>query len=69
MLQLAVTDKDSSHNGPPFLFTILSGNEESTFQITQQGVLTTSAALNRKVRDHYLLQVKVGCAFSDCFTL
>uniref|UniRef100_A0A8C6IZL5 Uncharacterized protein n=1 Tax=Melopsittacus undulatus TaxID=13146 RepID=A0A8C6IZL5_MELUD len=60
VLQLVVTDKDSSHNGPPFLFTILSGNEENTFQITQQGVLTTGAALNRKVRDHYLLHVKVA---------
>nr|XP_047934269.1 protocadherin Fat 1 isoform X2 [Anser cygnoides] len=59
VLQLVVTDKDSSHNGPPFLFTILSGNEENTFQINQQGVLTTTAALNRKVRDHYLLHVKV----------
>uniref|UniRef100_A0A8C3R498 FAT atypical cadherin 1 n=1 Tax=Cyanoderma ruficeps TaxID=181631 RepID=A0A8C3R498_9PASS len=60
VLQLVVTDRDSSHNGPPFLFTILTGNEERTFQITQQGVLTTSAALNRKVRDHYLLHVKVA---------
>lgn len=69
MLQLVVTDKDSSHNGPPFLFTILSGNEENTFQITQQGVLTTAAALNRKMRDHYLLHVKVGCAASGHFAL
>ncbi|NXT46316.1 FAT1 protein, partial [Pluvianellus socialis] len=60
VLQLVVTDKDSSHNGPPFLFTILSGNEENTFQINQQGVLTTTAALNRKVRDHYLLHVQVA---------
>uniref|UniRef100_A0A8C3V4R9 FAT atypical cadherin 1 n=1 Tax=Catharus ustulatus TaxID=91951 RepID=A0A8C3V4R9_CATUS len=60
VLQLVVTDRDSSHNGPPFLFTILTGNEERTFQITQQGVLTTSAALNRKVRDHYLLHIKVA---------
>ncbi|KAJ7405115.1 Protocadherin Fat 3 [Willisornis vidua] len=60
VLQLVVTDKDSSHNGPPFLFTILSGNEETSFQINQQGVLTTSATLNRKVRDHYLLHVKVS---------
>lgn len=69
MLQLVVTDKDSSHNGPPFLFTILSGNEENTFQINQQGVLTTTTALNRKVRDHYLLHVKVGCATSSWFAL
>lgn len=69
VLQLVVTDKDSSHNGPPFLFTILSGNEENTFQINQQGILTTTAALNRKVRDHYLLHVKVGYASPSCFGL
>ncbi|XP_006128510.2 protocadherin Fat 1 isoform X2 [Pelodiscus sinensis] len=60
VLQLVVTDKDSSHNGPPFIFTILNGNEENAFEISQQGVLTTSAALKRKVKDHYFLHVKVA---------
>ncbi|XP_053315030.1 protocadherin Fat 1 [Spea bombifrons] len=60
ILQLVVTDKDSSHNGPPFTFTILSGNEENTFQIDQQGVVTTVTALNRKINDHFLLQVQVS---------
>ncbi|XP_025063474.1 protocadherin Fat 1 isoform X5 [Alligator sinensis] len=60
VLQLVVTDKDSSHNGPPFIFTILSGNEDNTFQINQQGVLNTSVALNRRVRDRYLLHIKVA---------
>ncbi|XP_075052740.1 protocadherin Fat 1 isoform X1 [Mixophyes fleayi] len=60
VLQLAVTDKDSTHNGPPFTFTILSGNEDNTFQINQLGVLTTAAALNRKTGDHFLLQVQVS---------
>ncbi|XP_073463897.1 protocadherin Fat 1 isoform X4 [Aquarana catesbeiana] len=60
VLHLAVTDKDSSHNGPPFMFTILSGNEDNTFQINQQGVITTSATLNRKSTDHFILQVQVA---------
>ncbi|KAG8592191.1 hypothetical protein GDO81_000433 [Engystomops pustulosus] len=60
VLHLLVTDKDSSHNGPPFTFTILSGNEDNTFQINQQGVLTTAGALNRKTNDHFLLQIKVA---------
>ncbi|XP_075466227.1 protocadherin Fat 1 isoform X4 [Ascaphus truei] len=59
VLHLAVTDKDSSHNGPPFTFIILSGNEENAFQINQQGVLTTAVALNRKIKDHFLLHVQV----------
>nr|XP_032655849.1 protocadherin Fat 1 isoform X1 [Chelonoidis abingdonii] len=60
VLQLTVTDKDSSHNGPPFIFTILSGNEENAFEINHQGVLTTSVALKRKVKDHYFLHIKVA---------
>lgn len=58
--QLVVTDRDSSHNGPPFFFSIVSGNEEGTFEVNQQGALLTSAAINRKVKDHYLLHVKVA---------
>ncbi|XP_078250090.1 protocadherin Fat 1 isoform X4 [Pogona vitticeps] len=58
--QLVVTDKDSSHNGPPFLFTIVSGNEDNAFEISQQGVLTTAIQLKRKMKDHYLLHVKVA---------
>ncbi|XP_015744320.1 protocadherin Fat 1 isoform X1 [Python bivittatus] len=57
--QLVVTDKDSSHNGPPFLFTILSGNEDNAFEINQQAVLTTGIQLQRKLKDHYLLHIKV----------
>ncbi|XP_036911122.1 protocadherin Fat 1 isoform X1 [Sturnira hondurensis] len=60
VLQLVVTDRDSSHNGPPFFFTIESGNDDSAFEVNQQGVLLTSAAMDRKVKDHYLLRVKVA---------
>ncbi|XP_029442811.1 protocadherin Fat 1 isoform X2 [Rhinatrema bivittatum] len=60
VLQLVVTDKDSSHNGPPFIFSIVGGNEETAFQINQQGVLTALVALNRKVQDQYLLHVEVS---------
>lgn len=59
VLQLVVTDKDSSHNGPPFFFSIVSGNDDRVFEVNQQGVLLTSAAIQRKVKDHYLLHVKV----------
>ncbi|KAK9398936.1 protocadherin Fat 1 [Crotalus adamanteus] len=58
--QLVVTDKDSSHNGPPFLFTILSGNELNAFKINQHAVLTTGIQLQRKVKDHYVLHIKVA---------
>ncbi|XP_075412906.1 protocadherin Fat 1 isoform X2 [Tenrec ecaudatus] len=60
VLQLVVTDRDSSHNGPPFFFTIVSGNEDRAFEVNQQGVLLTSAAIRRKVKDRYILRVKVA---------
>uniref|UniRef100_A0ABI7X6D8 FAT atypical cadherin 1 n=1 Tax=Felis catus TaxID=9685 RepID=A0ABI7X6D8_FELCA len=60
VLQLVVTDRDSSHNGPPFFFTVVSGNDDGVFEVNQQGVLLTSAAIKRKVKDHYLLHVKVA---------
>uniref|UniRef100_A0A8C9UTT2 FAT atypical cadherin 1 n=1 Tax=Spermophilus dauricus TaxID=99837 RepID=A0A8C9UTT2_SPEDA len=60
VLQLVVTDKDSSHNGPPFYFTIVSGNEDEAFEVNQQGVLLTAATIKRKVKDHYFLHVKVA---------
>ncbi|CAH6787249.1 Fat1 [Phodopus roborovskii] len=60
VLKLVVTDKDSSHNGPPFFFTIVSGNDDNTFEVNQHGVLLTAAAIKRKEKDHYLLRVKVA---------
>ncbi|XP_045444888.1 protocadherin Fat 1 isoform X1 [Pipistrellus kuhlii] len=60
VLQLVVTDRDSSHNGPPFSFTIESGNDEGAFEVTQQGVLLTAGAIERKVKDRYSLCVKVA---------
>lgn len=66
VLQLVVTDKDSSHNGPPFFFTIVSGNDDRTFEVNQHGALLTSAPIKRKVKDHYLLHVKVFKSFSGC---
>lgn len=59
VLKLVVTDKDSSHNGPPFFFTIVSGNDDNMFEVNQHGVLLTAATIERRVRDHYLLRVKV----------
>lgn len=59
VLRLVVTDEDSSHNGPPFVFTIVTGNDEKAFEVNQQGVLLTASAIKRKEKDHFLLQVKV----------
>lgn len=63
VLKLVVTDKDSSHNGPPFSFAIVSGNDDNMFEVNQHGVLLTAATVKRKVKDHYLLHVKVSESF------
>uniref|UniRef100_A0A4W3IWA4 FAT atypical cadherin 3a n=1 Tax=Callorhinchus milii TaxID=7868 RepID=A0A4W3IWA4_CALMI len=58
ILQLSVTDKDSSHNGPPFTFTILDGNDGKEFVLDQQGVLKSAIVFKQKVATEYLLRVK-----------
>ncbi|XP_036407043.1 protocadherin Fat 1-like isoform X2 [Megalops cyprinoides] len=60
VLQLGVTDRDASHNGPPFSFSIIGGNEDNAFQINQQGTVLTSARLDHKTKEHYLLQAQVA---------
>lgn len=60
VLQLAVTDRDASHNGPPFTFAIVDGNEGDAFRINQQGALVAVGVLNRKSKEHYLLQAQVS---------
>ncbi|XP_069780628.1 protocadherin Fat 1a isoform X4 [Narcine bancroftii] len=59
VLQLQVIDKDSSHNGPPFTFMIIGGNDGNEFQINPQGLIFSSSQLDHKIKDVYLLQVKV----------
>ena len=38
---------------------IRSGNEESAFRIVQDGSLRTAKKFNHKVRDQYILQIRV----------
>ncbi|XP_030643540.1 protocadherin Fat 1a isoform X2 [Chanos chanos] len=60
ILQLTVTDRDASHNGPPFTFSIISGDENGAFSINPQGALVTTATLSRQVQEHYMLQAQVA---------
>nr|AAO15696.1 protocadherin [Danio rerio] len=59
VLQLTVSDRDASHNGPPFTFSIIRGNEGDFFRITPQGVLVSAATLSRQTQEFYLLQAQV----------
>ncbi|TSN95695.1 Protocadherin Fat 1 [Bagarius yarrelli] len=60
VLQLSVSDRDASHNGPPFSFSILSGNEDHTFDITSQGTLVSIGTLSRRSKDNYVLEIQVS---------
>ncbi|XP_028315966.1 protocadherin Fat 2 isoform X1 [Gouania willdenowi] len=59
LLRLIVTDKDTPPNGPPFSFTIVSGNEDKRFHVDQGGLLSLSAPLRSNVRVLPPLKVQV----------
>ncbi|KAJ8338471.1 hypothetical protein SKAU_G00374370 [Synaphobranchus kaupii] len=59
ILQLAVTDRDTRRNGPPFSFHILSGNEDRRFQIDQGGLLSIAGPLRKRTKAQHLLKVQV----------
>ena len=50
VLQLSVSDRDATHNGPPFHFAIVDGNEGDAFEISQQGALVAAAEEERSTR-------------------
>lgn len=54
-----VADNDSPRNGPPFEFSILSGNEDGTFTIDQSGELRSSRMIGPEATREYTLEVQV----------
>ncbi|XP_060929197.1 protocadherin Fat 3a isoform X1 [Limanda limanda] len=59
ILQLSVIDQDSSHNGPPFDFCILSGNEGKEFVLEKDGTLVTNQVFRRDLATEYIIQIQV----------
>ncbi|KAL0973402.1 hypothetical protein UPYG_G00203040 [Umbra pygmaea] len=59
ILQLSVIDQDSSHNGPPFEFRILSGNEGGEFALERDGTLLANQVFRRDLATEYVIQVQV----------
>ncbi|XP_069390111.1 protocadherin Fat 3a isoform X3 [Paralichthys olivaceus] len=59
ILQLSVIDQDSSHNGPPFDFRILSGNEGREFVLEKDGTLVTNQVFRRDLATEYVIQIQV----------
>ncbi|KAF7647480.1 hypothetical protein LDENG_00171680 [Lucifuga dentata] len=59
ILQLSVIDQDSSHNGPPFDFRILSGNEGREFLLEKDGTLVANRVFRRDLATEYVIQIQV----------
>ncbi len=63
ILQLSVTDQDSSHNGPPFQFHILSGNEGGEFVLKKDGTLVANQVFRRDLATEYVIQIQVDYTY------
>ncbi|XP_076002461.1 protocadherin Fat 3-like isoform X2 [Genypterus blacodes] len=59
ILQLSVIDQDSSHNGAPFDFHILSGNEGREFVLKKDGTLLANHVFRRDLATEYVIQLQV----------
>nr|XP_057936456.1 protocadherin Fat 3a isoform X2 [Doryrhamphus excisus] len=59
IIQLSVIDLDSSRNGPPFDFRILSGNEGDEFVLEQDGTLVASQVFRRDLATKYVIHIQV----------
>ncbi|XP_066515899.1 protocadherin Fat 1a isoform X2 [Hoplias malabaricus] len=60
ILQLTASDRDASHNGPPFTFAIVDGDQDHAFHITPRGTLVSTATLSRNNREQYVLHIRVS---------
>ncbi|XP_048512093.1 fat-like cadherin-related tumor suppressor homolog isoform X4 [Athalia rosae] len=59
VLQFGVTDADTSPNADPYTFDFRSGNEGDAFRLEQDGTLRTATKFNNRVKDKYLLHIRV----------
>ncbi|XP_076257504.1 FAT atypical cadherin kugelei isoform X3 [Rhynchophorus ferrugineus] len=74
IMQFVVNDADVSPNTEPYTFDIRVGNEGNYFRLDQDGILRTAAKFNHKIRNNYLLQIRVfdngsPPLFSDAWAL
>ncbi|XP_034385056.1 protocadherin Fat 3a isoform X4 [Cyclopterus lumpus] len=59
ILQLSVNDLDSSHNGEPFDFRILSGNQGGEFVLEKDGTLVANQVFRRDLATEYAVLIQV----------
>lgn len=60
ILMLSVSDKDSSRNGAPFEFRILSGNEDNGFSLDQNGELRSNRVFGPDATREYTLEIQAN---------
>lgn len=59
ILKFHVTDADTGPNTAPYTFEFRSGNEGLMFKLAQDGSLQTAKKFNHRMKDNYLLHVRV----------
>ncbi|XP_014488108.1 PREDICTED: fat-like cadherin-related tumor suppressor homolog [Dinoponera quadriceps] len=59
VLEFVVTDADTEPNAEPYTFDFRSGNEGDAFRLEQDGTLRTATKFNNRVKDKYVLHVRV----------
>ncbi|KAM4544779.1 protocadherin Fat 3 [Odontesthes bonariensis] len=60
LLKLSVSDKDSSRNGPPFVFRIMSGNEGDFFTLDQTGTLKSNRVFGPEAPREFTLEIQAS---------
>ncbi|XP_076227334.1 FAT atypical cadherin kugelei isoform X9 [Nomia melanderi] len=59
VLHFVVTDADIEPNADPYTFDFRSGNEGDAFRLEQDGTLRTATKFNSRVKDKYVLHIRV----------
>nr|XP_057942442.1 protocadherin Fat 3 isoform X4 [Doryrhamphus excisus] len=60
LLKLSVSDKDSTRNGPPFEFRLISGNEGGFFTLDQTGTLRSERVFGPESPREFTLEVQAS---------
>lgn len=59
IIKFEITDADTGPNTTPFTFDFPSGNDGNSFRLEEDGILRTATKFNHKIKDNYLLQIRV----------
>lgn len=59
IVKFLITDLDAPPNGSPFTFDFLSGNDESSFLLDQDGTIRTATKFIKRIKEEYILYIRV----------